>query len=394
MGITRKPVACIVGTGFIGPAHLEALRRLGIRVSGLVERDVETALAKAKELGIERAYSSLDEALADPEVSVVHLAVPNNLHAPYAEAALAAGKHVICEKPLALSSSESEKLAALARRSGLVAAVNYNLRFYPLVREAREIVASGKLGKVFLAHGSYLQDWLLYDTDWSWRLDSSQGGALRAVTDIGTHWLDMISYVTGLSIEMVFADLSTFHAERKRPLGPVSTFAGSSKSDGNPSYTRMPITTDDAATILLRFEGGTRGTLIVSQVSAGRKNALSFEIDGSKSSLAWNSESPNALWMGERDTSNRLIMKDPKLLSFEAARLAAYPGGHQEGYPDTIKQMFAKVYEYIEAGDYSAPRDFPTFEDGNAEMLLCDALLESSREGRWVRVPHAAGGMP
>jgi len=393
MRMSRKPVACIVGTGFIGPAHLEALRRLGIPVAGLVERDRETAAAAARALGIGRAYPSLEAALADPEVDAVHLAVPNHLHAPYAEAALRAGKHVLCEKPLALTSGESAKLAALARKSGLVAAVNYNLRFYPLVREAREIVASGELGEVFLAHGSYLQDWLLYDTDWSWRLDPAAGGELRAVADIGTHWFDMVSFVTGLDVESVVADLATFHRERKRPVAPSSTFAGAPgpEAAAEGARERVAVASDDAATILIRFAGGARGSLTVSQVSAGRKNALSFEVDGSRSSLAWNSESPNALWIGERNSPNRIVMKDPSLLSREAARLAGFPGGHQEGYPDTIKQMFARFYDYLEAGDYSAPRDFPTFEDGHREMLLCDAVLASSREGRWTEIRREGG---
>jgi len=386
MKATRKPKACIVGTGFIGPAHLEALRRIGIEVAGLVERDPETATAKAAELGVRKGYPSLETALADPEVDVVHLAVPNHLHAPYAKAALAAGKHVLCEKPLAMTSAESVVLADLARRSGLVAAVNYNLRFYPLVHEARELLRAGGLGRTFLVHGAYLQDWLLYDTDWSWRLDPGAGGPLRAVADIGTHWLDMVSFVTGLRVESVMADLATFHETRQRPRGPVSTFAGRAAVA---DCEAVPITTEDAAVILLRFEGGARGSLTVSQVSAGRKNALSFEIDGSESALAWDSEEPNALWMGRRSEANRILLKDPALLSPSAARLSAYPGGHQEGYGDTLRNLFASYYAYLEAGDFAAPRDFPTFDDGHTEMLLCDALLRSAREGTWIDVPRA-----
>ena len=386
MRATRRPHACIVGTGFIGPAHLEALRRIGIEVAGLVECDPETAAAKAAELGVKQGYPSLEAALADPAVDVVHLAVPNSLHAPYAKAALAAGKHVLCEKPLAMTSAESAELAELARRAGLVAAVNYNLRFYPLVHEAREILRAGKLGRTLLVHGAYLQDWLLYDTDWNWRLDPKLGGDLRVVADIGTHWLDMVSFVTGLRVEAVFAELATFHETRQKPRGPITTFADRA-SDAD--CEAVPITTEDAAVILLRFAGGARGALTVSQVSAGRKNALSFEIDGSKSALAWDSEEPNSLWMGKRSEANRILLKDPSLLSPAAARLAGYPGGHQEGYGDTLKNLFASYYAYIEAGDFSAPRDFPTFDDGHTEMLLCDALLQSAREGAWVEVPRS-----
>ena len=386
MKAIRRPTACIVGTGFIGPAHLEALRRIGIEVAGLVERDPETAAAKAAELGVKQAYPSFEAALADPAVDVVHLAVPNHLHAPYAKAALAAGKHVLCEKPLAMTSGESAELASLARGSGRVAAVNYNLRFYPLVYEARELLRAGRLGRTLLIHGAYLQDWLLYDTDWSWRLEPGLGGPLRAVADIGTHWLDMVSFVTGLHVESVFADLATFHETRQRPLGPIATFAGRPSAAGCEA---VPITSEDAATILLRFEGGARGTLVVSQVSAGRKNALSFEVDGSASALAWNSEEPNSLWMGQRSEANRLILKDPSLLSPAAARLSGFPGGHQEGYGDTLKNLFASYYAYIEAGDFSAPRGFPTFDDGYTEMLLCDALLASAQKGTWVDLPRS-----
>ncbi|MBL8967333.1 MAG: Gfo/Idh/MocA family oxidoreductase [Spirochaetaceae bacterium] len=391
MSQSPRPRALIVGTGFIGPAHLEALRRLGVPVAGLVERDAETAARKARELGIERAYPSYEAALADPAVSVVHLAVPNALHAPYAEAALAAGKHVVCEKPLAATSAESERLARLARASGLVAAVNYNLRFYPLVREARERVARGDIGAPFLVHGAYLQDWLLLDTDWNWRLEPAAGGELRAVADIGTHWLDMVAYATGRRIEAVFADFATMHPVRRRPVGPVETFtaAGGAPASG---LAPAPVTSEDAAVILLRFEGGARGSLVVSQVSAGRKNSLRFEIDGSASSMAWDSEEPNSLWIGRRNEPNGLLMKDPSLLTPAAARLSAYPGGHQEGYADTIARMFAEFYRYVEAGDFSAPRGFPTFDDGHAEMLLCDALLESSKSGAWVAVPPVKGG--
>lgn len=381
----KKPVACIVGTGFIGPAHIEALRRNGIEIAGIVEQDEATAVAMAEKYGVARGYASYGEALADPKVSVVHLAVPNSLHAPYAEAALKAGKHVLCEKPLATTSAESARLVAMAEKSGCVAAVNYNLRFYPLVAEARSIVRAGKLGDVFLVHGSYLQDWLLYNTDWSWRLDPALGGSLRAVADIGTHWFDMIRFVTGLAVESVFADLAMVYPTRLKPKRKVETFAGTAASAAA-DYEEVPVKTEDAASILLRFEGGTKGCVVVSQVSAGRKNALGFEIDGAAGSLAWNSEAPNSLWIGARNEANRLLSKDPSLLSPEAARLSGFPGGHQEGYPDTLKNLVARLYAYIEAGDYSAPRDFPTFEDGHEEMLLCDAVLTSAHEHRWVDV--------
>jgi predicted dehydrogenase len=283
-----------------------------------------------------------------------------------------------------MTSAESKELVELAFASGRVAAVSYNLRFYPVVREARERIASGELGRIFAIHGSYLQDWLLYDTDWNWRLEAGLGGELRAVADIGTHWLDMLSWAAGLRVERVFADFATVHPTRRRPKDQVRTFAGGGDLADRE---QVKVSTEDLATILLRFEGGARGSLVVSQASSGRKNALSFEIDGEKEALAWNSEEPNRLWIGHRERPNELLDKVPALLSPAAASLSAYPGGHQEGYPDTFRGLCAAVYGYIARGDLTAPRDFPTFEDGHREMLLCDALLESSRTERWVSVP-------
>jgi predicted dehydrogenase len=379
-----KPTACVVGAGFVGPAHVEALRRNGIEVRALAADGEEEAARRAAELNIPRAYGSLRAALEDSGADVYHLAVPNALHAPYAREVLAAGRHVVCEKPLALSSAESAELVAAAAAAGKVAAVSYNLRFYPMVREARERIAAGTLGRVHAVHGSYLQDWLLHDTDWNWRLDPARGGKLRAVADIGTHWLDMVAFVSGLRIERVFAEFSIVHPVRRRPKGDVQTFMGKEGSGAEREDVNMA--TEDQAAIMLGLENGAIGSLLVSQASAGRKNTLSFQIDGGSGSLAWNSENPNRLWLGHRDAPNEVLEKDPSLLSAGARRLSSYPGGHQEGYPDTFRQFFASVYSYIAAGDFSAPRDFPTFEDGHREMVYCDALLESARTGRWVRL--------
>jgi len=380
-----RPSACVVGAGFVGPAHVEALRRNGIEVRALVAAGEAEATRRAEELGIPRAFGTLEAALADAGADVYHLCVPNALHAPCARLVMEAGRHVVCEKPLALTSAESAALLSLERRAGVVCAVAYNLRFYPLVTEARARIAAGGLGKVHAVHGAYLQDWLLEATDWNWRLDPVQGGALRTVADIGTHWLDMLSWVTGQRVVQVLADFSTVHPVRQRPRGEIKTFAGK----GAPPVARDPVavTTEDQAAILLRLEGGAIGSLLVSQVSAGRRNSLTFQVDGAAGALAWNSEEPNRLWLGHRDRPNELLDKDPSLLSAAARARTAYPGGHQEGYPDTFRQLFAAVYDYVERGDLAASRDFPTFADGHREMLHCDALLESARTGRWVSPP-------
>lgn len=374
----------IVGTGFIGPAHLEALRRLNISVLGLAEATPELAVEKAKELGIKKAYESYESMLADPTIDVIHLATPNYLHYPQAKAALQAGKHIVCEKPLAMTSQETADLVRIAKETGLVNAINFNIRFYPLAQQARQMVQNGEIGDVFILQGSYLQDWLLLPTDWNWRLEPDLGGTLRAVGDIGSHWLDLLTFITGLKVKEVYADFKTFHPIRKKPLKPLETYTGKLLTPED--YEEKPIRTEDYATILLHYENGVHGVLTVSQVSSGRKNRLFFEISGSESSMAWNSERPNELWIGHRTQPNQVLMKDPSLLSAEASATVSYPGGHNEGFPDTFKQLCSKVYQYILAGDYTAEPDYPTFADGHYEQVLCEAIERSAKDGEWVEV--------
>ncbi|MCL4559297.1 MAG: Gfo/Idh/MocA family oxidoreductase [Chloroflexi bacterium] len=374
----------IAGTGFIGPAHLEGLRRNNIQVVGLAEANLELAQKKAAELGIPKAFSSLEAMLADPEISVVHLATPNHLHYPQAKAALLAGKHVVCEKPLAMNTRESAELVRLAAEKRLVNAINFNLRFYPISQQARSMVQAGELGQVFIIQGSYLQDWLQLPTDWNWRLEPELGGTLRAVADIGSHWLDLTTFITGLRLEAVLADFKTFHPIRKKPSRPVETYTGKLLTPAD--YVDQPIKTEDYASILLRYEDGAHGVLTVSQVSAGRKNRLYYEIDGSKAAIAFDSEHNNDLWIGHRDRPNETLLKDPSLLSPEARLVTSYPGGHNEGFPDTFKQLAARVYAYIREGDFSRKPDFPTFADGHYELQLCEAIEQSAREERWVKI--------
>ncbi|MEK7830374.1 MAG: Gfo/Idh/MocA family oxidoreductase [Acidobacteriota bacterium] len=379
----------VVGTGFIGPAHIEALRRLGIEVAGLVGSSPERAAAKAEELRLDKAYESFEALISSREINVVHITSPNHLHYPQAKAALEAGKHVVCEKPLAMTPQQSAELVALAKERNLVNAVNFNIRFYPIVQHARAMVQSGEIGDVFIAQGSYLQDWLLLPTDWNWRLKPELGGKMRAVADIGSHWLDLITFVTGLRIKAVSADFATFIPRRKKPIKPIDTF--SAKLLTPEDYEEQEIATEDYATIMLRFEASERranprGVLTVSQVSAGRKNRLSFEIDGSRSSLNWDSERPNELLIGHRDRPNELLLKDPALLAAEARQFTSYPGGHDEGFPDTFKQLYHAVYRYLQAGDFSIKPDFPTFEDGHYELALGEAIFVSARTGQWVNV--------
>lgn len=385
--MAKKFKVGVVGAGFIGPAHMEGIRRQGFEVLAIGESNQEQAEAAAERLLVPKAYGDFADLVNDPAIDVVHIASPNFLHFKHAKAALEAGKHVVCEKPLAMTAEESAELVRLAEEKGLVNAVNFNLRFYPLVQEARARIAAGEIGeRIYIIQGSYLQDWLLLDTDWNWRLEPEYGGELRAIADIGSHWMDMVTFITGARIESVFADFATFLPVRKKPKQKIDTFGG--KADDEIEYEAMAIRTEDYATVLLKFDNGARGVMTVSQVSSGRKNRLFFEIDGSESSISWDSEMPNQMLIGHRPEPNQLLLKDPALMHEDVNWTASYPGGHAEGFPDAIKHLQMAVYRYIAAGDYDAEPDFPTFRDGHNTILVDDAILESAREGRWVDVKY------
>ena len=374
----------IIGSGFIGPAHVEALRRIGdVRVAAIADVDLATAKKKAEELSIERFYGDYRELLREPDIQAVHVCTPNHLHFPIVKAALEAGKHVVCEKPLAVEVAQAKELVALAERKGVVNAVHFNVRFYPLMRQVKLMVEKGEIGRIFSIHGSYLQDWLFYDTDYNWRLEPEVAGRSRAVADIGSHWMDLIEYVSGLAVLEVLADFATFHKTRMKPKRPVETYSGKLLTADD--YEPRPINTEDYATVMMHLENEARGVMTVSQVSAGRKNRIYFEIDGSKKSVWWDSEDPNRLWIGRRDGNNELMMKDPSLVYPEVRSLISYPGGHNEAFPDTSKQMFKEVYRRI-SGAGSSPVQYPTFKDGLRELELCDAIVKSTHAAGWCRV--------
>ncbi|MCY2997479.1 MAG: Gfo/Idh/MocA family oxidoreductase [Planctomycetota bacterium] len=380
----KRLSAVVVGTGFIGPVHVEGLRRAGVHVAGIVGSSPDKSQLAAEQLDLPRGYATLDDVLADPTVDSVHLATPNRLHFAQAAAVLRAGKHVLCEKPLAMTSSETADLVRIAAESARAAGVAYNIRFYPLCHEAAARVADGSLGSILHVTGSYVQDWLLYDSDFNWRVMAEDGGNLRAVADIGTHWLDLVQFIVGRKVNAVCADLRTVHATRQRPGGGVETFSG--KGSAPRKTEPIAVTTDDCGCVMLRFDNGANGCLWVSQTTAGRKNSLRYEIAGSQQTFAWNSEAPNELWIGHRDRPNEMLIRDPALMNASARAIANYPGGHNEGFPDTFKQLFRSFYGYVAAGDFTAPPPFPTFADGHREVLLCEAVLRSAREGRWVEV--------
>lgn len=379
--------AVVVGTGFIGPVHVEALVRAGVEVAGIIGSTPEKSRQAAMRLHLPQEFLTFEDALADTSVDAIHLTTPNRLHFEQARRTLAAGKHVLCEKPLAMNSTESAELVALAAKSGLAAGVAYNIRFYPLCHEVAARIRRGECGQLLHVQGSYVQDWLLLDSDFNWRVLSEEGGQLRALADIGTHWLDLIQFVTGQKIVGVCADLRTVHPIRHRPTGGVETFSG--KSSTSQETMSVAIDTEDCGAVMLRFANGANGCLWVSQTTAGRKNCLRFELSGAQQAFAWDSESPNALWIGHRSRANETLIRDPALMDPLAAAVSQYPGGHNEGFPDTFKQLFRSFYGYIAAGNMSLPMPFPTFDEGHHEILLCEAILESHRQRAWVELQPA-----
>jgi predicted dehydrogenase len=374
--------AAVVGTGFIGVVHVDALRRLGVEVLGVVGSTPERARAKAAVSPLPDPYESFEAMLADERVDVVHLTTPNHLHYPQAKATLAAGKHVVCEKPLALDTSESAELLELADRSGLVHCTNFNIRFYPQCQEARAFVAGGRIGDVWNVHGAYLQDWLLKPTDWNWRLEPEKGGGLRAVADIGSHWLDLAQFLTGRQVVEVLADVATAIPVRRRPTREVESFAAADDAE----RVDAPMSTEDIAHLLVRFDDGSRGSVVVSQVSAGRKNTLAIELDGSSGALAWNSERHEELWLGHRDAPNELLLRNPALLQPAAAARTGLPAGHAEGFADTFRELYRAVYTAIADGGMPDEPEFPSFADGHRENVIGEAGERSARERRWVEI--------
>ncbi len=377
----KKIRTAMLGTGFMGIVHTEAVRRLGyVEVAAVSGSSEEKAKAFAAQMHIETAAANWESVMADGSIDAVHICTPNALHAPMAKAAIAAGKHVLCEKPLTMTSAEAQELLDLAENKGIVHATNHNLRYYPVVQHIRQFIAAGELGEVLAVQGTYSQDWLLYDTDYNWRIEADSNGKLRAMGDIGSHWMDMIQHLTALPITAVCAELTTFHKTRKKPKGSVQTFSGKTLSPDD--YQAIPIDTDDFGAVLLHLGDRARGAFTVSQISAGNKNSFRIEIYGTKCGVSWNQERPDELWIGHRNSPNQTIVKDPSLLMGKAAGFADLPGGHSEGYDDSHKQLFKRFYQKI--ADPSVEVDFPTFADGLRGMKLLEAVAESDARRGWV----------
>jgi predicted dehydrogenase len=377
----------LVGPGFVGGHHIDAVRRLGfVDVVAIAASTEASARRKADAFGIPKAYGSYEALVADADVHVVHNTTPNHLHVPVILAALATRKHVISDKPLAMTSADARRLLDAANDAGVVHAVTFNYRGNPLVQQAREMIAGGELGDVHFVHGAYLQDWLLEPTDFSWRLEPEKGGASSAVGDIGTHWCDLVQHVAGRRIIEVLADLTTVVGTRLKPAAATEAFATSADQRRE----AVTITSEDLATILVRFAGGAKGSVSVGQVCAGHKNGLWFEVNGRRASLRWLQERQNELWIGRRDGPNATLAKDPSLLGPVARGYTHLPGGHQEGWSDAFFNVLRDIYGFIAAGCRPTdprPPAFATFEDGYHAACVVDAVLESHRRGAvWTKV--------
>jgi predicted dehydrogenase len=378
----------LVGAGFVGPHHIDAVRRLGfVDVVAIAASNETSARAKADALGVPRAYGSYQALIDDPGVHVVHNATPNYLHYAVNAAVIARGKHIVSDKPLAMTSAEARALVAHARAAGVVHAVTFNYRGNPLVQQARHMIARGDIGRPHFVHGFYLQDWLLKDTDYSWRLEPDKGGPTSALGDVGSHWCDLAQHVTGLRIREVLADVSIVIPQRKKPVKAREAFQTGS---GDEHLERVDMTLEDLASVIVRFDNGGKGAFSVGQVCAGHKNDLQLEVCGATGSLRWRQEQQNELWIGRRDGSNQMLQKDPSLLDEPARRYAHLPGGHQESWADAFANVMRDIYGVIAAGSSRSadrPPAFATFEDGYRATCIVDAILGSAKAGgTWTKV--------
>ncbi|MCH2207625.1 MAG: Gfo/Idh/MocA family oxidoreductase [Lentisphaerales bacterium] len=375
----------IIGVDFIGAVHIEALRRLpGVNVKAIASSNLERAEQNAKNLAIDEFYGDWRQLLKDEAIDVVHIATPNNQHFDQVKAAIAAGKHVMCEKPLTMNSKEAKEVFDDAESKGIIHGVNFNIRFYPLMHQLKEMISKGELGRIHTVSGSYQQDWLLLETDYNWRLESAKSGDSRAVADIGSHWMDLAEFVSGQKIDEVCADFKTIHPVRKKPLKEVETYSG--KMLQPEDYADVEIDTEDYASVLLNFENGAGGVFTVSQCAAGRKNRAYLEIHGTKKSIAWDSELCNQLWVGSRESMNSLLLRDASLMHSESHKTVDYPGGHNEGFPDTFKQLYKDFYKDVALGSKSDSSTYATFKDGIRELQLTERIVESNEKRGWLKI--------
>lgn len=376
----------IVGMGYIGESHIEAVRRIGLcELAAVADTDAGLARKKAEAYGIAKCYETVEELLADPEIQAVHNCTPNHLHLEINRKIIESGKHLFSEKPLAVNYAQAAELRELGgRHPEVVAAVNFNYRMNPLVQEMRRRVERGELGDIRLASGCYLQDWLIYDTDYNWRMEPEVGGASRAIADIGSHWMDAFQHITGHRIVRVMADLETVIPIRKKPKRQTETFTSAAAGE----YEERPISTEDYGAVLFRSDQGACGVFHVSEVSAGHGCYFTIELNGAKASLRWNQEENDRLWVGCRDGDNKLIIRDPNHISPEVRQYTALAKGHPEGWNDAFKNNIKSFYQFIADGRDQRRElpDFATLSQAAEIVRLTEAILESNSKKQWITI--------
>ncbi len=375
----------LIGTGYIGQVHLEMLRRLGgVEVVAIADPRLDFARGAAAKFGIGRVYDNADAVISDREVEVVHNCAPNNVHFDINAKAIEAGKELLSEKPLALDSTESGRLLELAREHKTLTAIDFCYRYYPVVQEAAARARRGDLGEVRAFMGHFLQDWLFFETDYSWRLDPSVAGRANVIADLGSHWFDLVEFITGQRIAAVMAELHTCLPKRRRPKGGVLSFGAGAAGESED----VAIALDDYASVFLKLENGARGNFTTCQAAAGRKVDLEIQVFGSKESYAWSHVHPNDLWIGHREKANEIFFESSQLQAEDTRKYALLPTGHPVGYHDAVFNLFRDYYEALAAKRAGKPyrAAFPDFGTGHEMMCVIDAAVESDRTGRWVDV--------
>jgi len=382
----EKIKCAFIGAGYIGKVQISQLLRLKPKVSveAIVEKNANIGKQIAEEFEIREVYSDYHDVLNDPKIQVIHNCTPNNIHFKINKEAIEKGKHVFSEKPLAISAEDGLELARLAKRHNVEAGVNFCYRYYPVVQDARARIKSGEIGEVLSVIGSFLQDWLLFQNDFNWRLTASQAGDSYIMADLGSHWCDLVQHVTGLKITKVMADLHTIYPVRKKPKGKVVTFA---KQD-NVEYEEVKCSLDDFASLLIEFETGARGVFATSSLCAGRKVSIDMQIYGSKKSFCWNHERHNELWIGNRDRANEIFMESPLLQTETTRKYALLPSGHPMGYHDAEFNLFSEFYNAVgmNIAENKGGGNYPTFEEAANELVILEAAIKSSKEKQWINI--------
>lgn len=373
----------IIGMGYIGESHIDAVRRIaGCRLDAVADTNAALAAKKAEMYGIPKCYSSLDELLSDPDIDVVHNCTPNHLHLEINKKIIEAGKHLLSEKPLARNYAEAcELLEIIKKHPDTVVGVNFNYRMNPMVQEMRRRVHEGEIGNVRILSGAYQQDWLLYDTDYSWRLEPDVSGISCCIADIGSHWMDAVQHITGARITEVMGDIETFIPYRKKPTKAVETFTSQKEFE----YELRKIANEEYAAVLFKMDNGAHGSFHVSELSAGHGCCFGIEINGTEASLRWNQEENDRLWVGYRDGENRYIIRNPNTLAPQVRQHTSLAMGHPEGWNDAFCGNIRSFYRYL-ASDRTAAPDFATFEDAAYIVKLTEAIIESAKTRKWVKV--------